>query len=73
MNDVRVLFERPASPDEETIAQRLKAANLYRLRPAWFRLIDNARWFGYKQEFELLRNAYGDNLAVASNPLAAVI
>ena len=28
---------------------------------------------GYKQNFELMRNAYGDNLSVSSNPLAAVI
>jgi phage protein D len=28
---------------------------------------------GYRQEFELLRNAYGDNLADISNPLAAVL
>lgn len=28
---------------------------------------------GYRQEFELLRNAYGDNLEVASNPLAALV
>ncbi|MFK7868719.1 MAG: phage late control D family protein [Roseobacter sp.] len=28
---------------------------------------------GYRQEFELLRNAYGDNLQVASNPLAALV
>lgn len=28
---------------------------------------------GYRQEFELLRNAYGDNLSVASNPLAALV
>jgi uncharacterized protein YhbP (UPF0306 family) len=51
--DVKALFERPASKDEETIAQRLKAANLYRLEPQWIRLIDNSQWFGYKQEFEL--------------------
>lgn len=28
---------------------------------------------GYRQEFELLRNAYGDNLETAANPLAAVL
>jgi phage protein D len=28
---------------------------------------------GYRQEFELLRNAYGDNLQSAANPLAAVL
>jgi hypothetical protein len=28
---------------------------------------------GYRQSFTLLRNAYGDNLESASNPLAAVL
>jgi hypothetical protein len=28
---------------------------------------------GYRQEFEILRNAYGDNLQLASNPLAALV
>lgn len=28
---------------------------------------------GYREEFEILRNAYGDNLNVASNPLAALV
>lgn len=28
---------------------------------------------GYKQDFELLRNAYGDNLPAGDNPLAAVL
>ena len=51
--DVKALFEAPKSPDEETIAGRLKAANLYRLAPRWIRLIDNSRWFGYKVEVEL--------------------
>jgi uncharacterized protein YhbP (UPF0306 family) len=52
-SDVRALFEAPQGKDEETIAQRLKAANMYRLVPRWIRLIDNRQWFGYKQEFEL--------------------
>jgi hypothetical protein len=51
--DVRALFEAPKSEDEETIAQRLKAANMYRLQPRWIRLIDNSKWFGYKIEMEL--------------------
>jgi len=51
--DVRKLFEAPQGDDEETIAKRLKAANMYRLTPDWIRLIDNRRWFGYKREFDL--------------------
>ncbi len=52
-HDVRALFEAPKGEDEETIAARLKAANMYRLAPSFIRLIDNSRWFGFKQEFEL--------------------
>jgi len=52
-SDVKRLFEQPRDKNEETIGQRLKAANLYRLVPAWIRLIDNSRWFGFKEELEL--------------------
>ena len=51
--EVRALFERPANQDEETIAQRLKAADLYCLKPTWIRLIDNSQRFGHKFEIEL--------------------
>jgi len=51
--DVKALFESPKGDDEETIAKRLKAANMYRLEPRWIRLIDNSKWFGYKLEVEL--------------------
>ena len=51
--DVKALFEAPKDDNEETIAQRLKAANMYRLQPRWIRLIDNRRWFGYKFEVDL--------------------
>jgi uncharacterized protein YhbP (UPF0306 family) len=50
---VRALFEMPKNQDEETIAQRLKSASLYCLKPRWIRLIDNGRGFGYKFEVEL--------------------
>jgi uncharacterized protein YhbP (UPF0306 family) len=51
--DVRALFDAPKSGDEQTIAERLKAANMYRFEPRWIRLIDNSQWFGYKLEVEL--------------------
>ncbi|HJP39317.1 MAG TPA: pyridoxamine 5'-phosphate oxidase family protein [Gammaproteobacteria bacterium] len=50
--DVKALFTAPKDKDEETIAQRLKAANMYRLKPRWIRLIDNSKWFGYKREID---------------------
>lgn len=51
--DVKALFEAPQSGDEQTIAERLKAANMYKLEPRWIRLIDNSKWFGYKLEVDL--------------------
>lgn len=51
--DVQALFEAPGDSNEETIAERLKAANLYCLAPQRIRLIDNSRWFGFKEELEL--------------------
>jgi uncharacterized protein YhbP (UPF0306 family) len=51
--DVKALFETPKGDDEETIAERLKSANMYRLAPRWIRLIDNSKWFGYKLECEI--------------------
>lgn len=51
--DVRALFEAPKGKDEETIAERLKAAHMYKLQPSWIRLIDNSKWFGYKLEVEI--------------------
>ncbi len=51
--DVKALFEAPKDDNERTIAERLKAANMYCLKPTWIRLIDNRRWFGYKAEFDL--------------------
>lgn len=54
---VKALFEQPRDRNEETIAGRLKAANLYRLEPEWIRLIDNSRWFGFKEELRLRGDA----------------
>jgi uncharacterized protein YhbP (UPF0306 family) len=53
--DVRAMFERPRDKNEETIGKRLQAANFYRLTPDWLRLIDNGRWFGYKEELRFDR------------------
>lgn len=50
---VKALFEKPRDKNEETIAARLKVANLYCITPDWIRLIDNSKWFGYKFEVEL--------------------
>ena len=45
------LFRNPQDAQEETIAQRLKSANIYRITPAMIRVIDNARGFGHRDEF----------------------
>ena len=52
-SEVKALFEAPKGGDEQTIAARLKAANMYKLEPRWIRLIDNSKWFGYKLEVDL--------------------
>jgi uncharacterized protein YhbP (UPF0306 family) len=52
-HEVKALFEKPRDRNEETIAERLRAANLYCLQPDWIRLIDNSRWFGFKEELRI--------------------
>ena len=51
--EVRRLLERPRDADERKIADRLRAASLYRLRPSWIRWIDNRRGFGAREELDL--------------------
>ncbi len=51
-HDVSALFKAPRDKNEEKIAARLQAANLYCLAPNWIRLIDNSRWFGFKAELD---------------------
>ena len=53
--DLSSLLERPLDKNEETIAARLREANIYRLSPDWIRLIDNSMGFGYKEEIILRR------------------
>lgn len=53
--DVSSLLERPQDKSEETIATRLREANIYRLSPDSIRLIDNSLGFGYKEELILRR------------------
>ena len=45
------LFHQPRDAQEETIAHRLKAANIYKITPAMIRVIDNVRGFGHRDEF----------------------
>ncbi len=47
---VKALFEAPRSADEQTIAQRLKNTDFWRVTPRFIRLIDNRRGFGFKVE-----------------------
>ncbi len=51
--DVKALFDKPKDKNEATIAERLRNAQLYKIQPEWIRLIDNSRWFGYKEELRL--------------------
>jgi uncharacterized protein YhbP (UPF0306 family) len=50
---VRALFEAPKSPDEETIAKRLKSTDFWCVEPTLVRLIDNDRGFGFRAELKL--------------------
>jgi hypothetical protein len=50
---VKALFEAPASGDEQTIAERLKLADFWRVTPRFIRLIDNGRGFGFRSELRL--------------------
>ncbi len=48
---INALYASPKDEHEETIAARLKAANFYRVKPDFIRVIDNAKGFGYREEF----------------------
>lgn len=50
---VRALFEAPRNADEQTIVQRLRNTDFWRVTPRFIRLIDNARGFGFKRELRL--------------------
>jgi uncharacterized protein YhbP (UPF0306 family) len=45
------LFQKPQDEHEETIAERLKSANIYKITPEMIRVIDNAKGFGHREEF----------------------
>ena len=51
--DVRRLFDRPKDANEKVIAERLQRAPFWQLTPAWIRLIDSTRGFGWKWETTL--------------------
>ena len=51
--DVRRLFDRPKDANEKVIAERLQRAPFWQLTPAWIRLIDSTRGFGWKWEAAL--------------------
>ena len=50
---IDALFVSPKDEHEETIAERLKATNIYRISPGWIRFIDNRKGFGYSDEYQL--------------------
>ena len=49
---IDALYASPKSENEETIAKRLQAANIYRIQPDLIRVIDNEQGFGYREEFD---------------------
>lgn len=50
---IDALFASPKDEHEETIAERLKATNIYRISPSWIRFIDNSKGFGSTDEYQL--------------------
>lgn len=50
---VKALFESPKNADEQTIVQRLRNTEFWRVTPRFIRLIDNGRGFGFKTELRL--------------------
>ena len=50
---IDALFASPKDEHEETIAERLKATNIYRISPGWIRFIDNSKGFGNTDEYQL--------------------
>ena len=50
---IDALFASPKGEHEETIAERLKATNIYRINPGWIRFIDNSKGFGRAEEYQL--------------------
>ena len=50
---IDALYASPKDKHEETIAERLKATNIYRISPAWIRFIDNRKGFGFSDEYQL--------------------
>lgn len=51
--DVARLFNAPRDDSERLIGERLRKTAFWCLTPRWFRLIDNRRGFGWKQELTL--------------------
>jgi uncharacterized protein YhbP (UPF0306 family) len=47
------LSKTPTSAEEQRIAARLAASNVYRVTPTLMRLVDNARGFGHQDELVL--------------------
>jgi len=50
---IDALYAAPADEHEATIAQRLQAANFYKLAPLRVRVVDNSRGFGWRAELSL--------------------
>ncbi|MEO8445761.1 MAG: hypothetical protein ABI567_12210, partial [Gammaproteobacteria bacterium] len=57
--DVARLFDDPRDENEKLIASRLQRTPFWRLTPAWIRLIDSSRGFGWKWETTLAGPAAG--------------
>ena len=55
---LKELLNNPKSEQEERIAQQFKTISLFKLKPFYYRIIDNSIEFGYKQEIALIEGSW---------------
>tara|TARA_B100000959_G_scaffold35484_1_gene33930 strand:- start:1147 stop:1662 length:516 start_codon:yes stop_codon:yes gene_type:complete len=55
---LKELLNNPKDEQEERIAQQFKTISLFKLKPFYYRIIDNSIEFGYKQEITLIAGSW---------------
>ena len=55
---LKELLNNPKDEQEERIAQQFKTISLFKLKPFYYRIIDNSIEFGYKQEITLIDGSW---------------
>jgi len=55
---LKKLLNNPKDEQEEKIAQQFKTIGLFKLKPFYYRIIDNSIEFGYKQDITLIDGSW---------------